>query len=75
MVFRSLRWICLSMIEWFVWPFIFAPSLYPHPPPGLPLEGRGATFSLPFKGKVACDVCDWRVGEGMGFDGCMDTFT
>jgi hypothetical protein len=23
-------------------------------------------FSLPFKGKVACDVCDWRVGEGMG---------
>jgi hypothetical protein len=23
-------------------------------------------FSLPFKGKVACDVCDWRAGVGMG---------
>ena len=37
---------------------------FPIPLPASPLKGEEVR-PLPFKGKVACDVCDWGVGEGM----------
>jgi glycine dehydrogenase len=45
----------------------FAPGHFSLPIPLLtsPLKGE-ELCPLPVKGKVACDVCDWRVGEGMG---------
>ncbi|MDP1609784.1 MAG: valine--tRNA ligase [Sulfuritalea sp.] len=46
-------------------------GLAPIPHLTSPLKGEELD-SLPFKGKVACDVCDWGAGEGMGKEEYLD---
>ena len=46
-------------------PDVFDDWISPIPVLTSPLKGEELDSFLPFKGKVACDDCDWRVGEGM----------